>query len=452
LLVDRADNLGGIRMIGSIVVSSILLALQLGEPAQSKDGPKPTPKAAADGNPGQALAEYNALREKTPATAAAQWKLGIWCEEHGLKDVAYVHFSEVVRLDPRRDAAWHKLGFKKHGGRWTTDEQIAEENEQKKADKFWAPRLRKLHKDIHGTNGAKRRDLAQAEVDALSDPRAVLPAYREFGGAGQTDQMILIQVLGQIDKPISSKVLALLAVYGKTPEVRRRATETLRGRSAEDFLDLLVGLMIDPLKYEVKPVGGPGSPGVLLVEGEKFNTSRFYAPPPAPSVTPQPGDIISYDQFGMPLIMRPTGVINSGLSKRGVPGSKTLVTETHTETNQYAAISPFQLMMEAQRGAVMAQAQLEADVALIKSLNDDRKRFTDLVMAIAKDATGKDRGSTPKEWREALAMGNKSSKRPSKAAVKPTFGEVVPLAYNPLFTPAGFTTRTLTTTRVFVDS
>lgn len=92
------------------------------------------------------------------------------------------------------------------------------------------------------------------------------------------DQLILVQVLGQIDKAPSSRVLAMLAVYGKTPDLRRRAIETLRGRPAEDFLDLLVGLMIDPYKYEVKPVAGPGSPGVLFVEGEKFNVSRFYAP------------------------------------------------------------------------------------------------------------------------------------------------------------------------------
>ena len=94
--------------------------------------------------------------------------------------------------------------------------------------------------------------------------------------------MILIPVLGRIDKPMSTKILALLAVYGKSPTVRQTATEMLRGRRAEDFLDILVSLMIDVFKYEVRSVGGPGSPGVLFVEGQKFNVSRFYAPPAAP--------------------------------------------------------------------------------------------------------------------------------------------------------------------------
>ena len=269
-------------MIGSLLVTSAFAVLQVAGPPQRKDKPETTAKAAVAIDPGAAIAEYNALKEKTPSTATAQWKLGLWCEGQGLKDLAYVHFAEVVQLDPRRDAAWRKLGFKRHNSRWATDEQIAEEHEQKKADKIWGPKLRKLHKDIHGTNGAKKRDIATAEVDAIADPRALLWPYREFGGGGQLDQMILIPVLGRIDKPMSTKILALLAVYGKSPTVRQTATEMLRGRRAEDFLDILVSLMIDVFKYEVRSVGGPGSPGVLFVEGQKFNVSRFYAPPAAP--------------------------------------------------------------------------------------------------------------------------------------------------------------------------
>ena len=431
-------------MIGLVILSTTLLAIQAGDSPPAKGEQKPKSPVATKLTDGEINAKYNELKEKTPSTAAGQWRLGLWCEEHGLSALAYVHFAEVARLDPKRDAVWRKLGFKKVGGRWTTNEQIAEEREQKKADKESAPRLKKIHKDIHGGNGAKKREIALAAVAAISDPRAILPVYREFGGGGQIDQEIVVQVLGQIVKPLSSRILAMLAVYGKTPDVRRRTTETLRGRPADEFLDLLVGLMKDPYKYEVKPVAGPGSPGVLFVEGEKFNVSRFYAPPAAPNITPQPGDIITYDAYGMPAIARPVGVTAG--PKIGVPGSKTLV----TQTNQvgYELISPYQLMAEAQRGAVMAEVQLEADVAKIKSINDDRKTFNDLVMAVATDATGKNPGHTPKNWRDALA-GAKQSDRPSKAP-KPTFGEMAVLAYQPVFAPAGFTTSRVT--QVFKDA
>jgi hypothetical protein len=437
-------------MIGSALVCSYLLACQTPSPLQPKAQEKPAPKAAVKVDTGQALAEYNALREKTASTAAAQWKLALWCEEHGLKAEAYAHFSEVVRLDPRRDAAWHKLGFKKQHGRWTSDAQIAEENEQKKADKLWAPRLKKLHKDIHGAHGSKKRDDAQAALLAVTDARAIVSVYREFG-ASRVDQMILIQVLGQVDKPISSKILAILAVYGKTPEVRGRATETLRRRPADDFIDVLVGMMVDPIKFEVRPVGGPGSPGVIFVEGERFNVARLYEPPPPPNVAPGPGDVISFDSSGMPIINRPI-MSSQGAVSQGVQGSKTLVKETTYTTTAYAQISPYQLMLEAQRAAALAADQLKADVAQIKSTNQDRKQFNDLVMAVAKDTTGKDRGETPKKWREALAAGNNSSKRPSRTSEKPTVPESVSLAYNPVFGPVGFTFQSVSQTRVYEDS
>ena len=51
-----------------------------------------------------------------------------------------------------------------------TEAQIAEVEEQKKPDRIWAPRVKKIHKDIHGSNGAKRRDQAQAALEAITDP------------------------------------------------------------------------------------------------------------------------------------------------------------------------------------------------------------------------------------------------------------------------------------------
>ena len=225
-----------------------------------------------------------------------------------------------MRLDPRREAAWRKLGYRKHGNRWMTDAQIAAVEDQKKSERIWLPQVKKIHKDIHGSNGAKKRDLARAAFEAIHDEKAIPSLYREFGG-NPTDQLLLIQALDRIDTPLATKVLAMLAVYGQTPEVRRRATELLRGRPSQDYLELLVDLMVDPFKYEVKPVGGPGSPGMLFVEGEKFNMARFYAPPPPPNVVPQPGDIITYDRFGMPGILRHvvTHEGRTGLEYTGVP-------------------------------------------------------------------------------------------------------------------------------------
>ena len=55
----------------------------------------------------------------------------------------------------------------------------------------------------------------------------------------------------------------------------------------------------------------------------------------------------------------------------------------------------------------MAKNQLEADVNMIKSINKERKKFNDLVIAVAKDATGKDGGKTPKECARHAGRGQR---------------------------------------------
>ncbi len=76
----------------------------------------------------------------------------------------------------------------------------------------------------------------------------------------------------------ASKGLASLAAFGGTSETRRVATETLRGRDAREYADLLIGQLRDRIKYEVEPVAGPGSPGRLRVEGKRAIVDRVYIP------------------------------------------------------------------------------------------------------------------------------------------------------------------------------
>jgi hypothetical protein len=403
------------------------------EPTEPPAGPgvkAPEAAAAPEDKLAAALAEYNALRAKTPQTAAAQWKLAVWCEANHLEAEAFAHFTAVVMLDPGREAAWRKLGFKKVHGRWMSAAQIADEAEQTKADKEWAPRLKKIHHEIHGR---RKRAEASAALDDIVDPRAVSSVFREFGSGGTSDQLIAVQILGQIDAPLSSKLLAVLAVYGKTPEVRRRATETLRGRDADDYLAILVNLLSDPLKYEVRPVGGPGSPGVLFVEGERFNVRRFYDAP-APFLRFQPGDIVSYDENGLPAIIRPSGLTSSTLVQQ-TGTKKTGTTQTFVDHELATRYSLSEMLAEAQRGAISAQLQLQSDVAQIEALNDARTKFNTLVMNVAKDASGKDLGKESKDWRDALAAQGQGRYRKTsqESPRKPTIDELVPLAYLPRF-------------------
>jgi hypothetical protein len=438
-------------MLRLLIVLSALATAQ--DPPKPPDGPPPSLKDRAGTPPteAEALAKYNALMEKPPQDAAGHWKMAIWCQQNGLRPEAYFHFGKVIGLDPKRDAAWQKLGFRKVDGRWMNDEMVAAETARKKADKEWSAQFKKWHKDIHG---GKKQAEARAGIEKVTDPAAVPSIYREFCGGGGADQEIALQILGQVDGPVASKVIATLAVYGKTPGVRRHATELLRGRPAEEFLDMLVSLMKDLLKYEVRPVGGPGSPGILFVEGERFNVQRFYAPPPPPTFNPRPGDTISFDADGFPVVVR-TAQSTQALSKTGVPGSKSLVTERDKVTTTTETYSFANAMIEAQRSAMSAQAQLEADVARIDAINEGLRQFNELVMTVAQAATGKSPGRTAKEWRDLLAKGNNPRyARPTRpTGPKPTVDELVPLAYVPDLSAAiTFQAQTRFLTQTIVDS
>ena len=110
-------------MVEFVLIAATLLAGQAAPVSQLKPKEAAKPKVAAAMDPAKALAHYNEMREKTPPTATAQWKLGLWCEEHGLKAEAYVHFAEVVRRDPRARRGLAQAGLQE--GRRPMDDRRA---------------------------------------------------------------------------------------------------------------------------------------------------------------------------------------------------------------------------------------------------------------------------------------------------------------------------------------
>ena len=381
-----------------------------------------------------ALTEYNALRDKTPNTAEAQWKLALWCETKGLKAESLVHLAEVLKLDPRKAAAWEKLGFKKRNGKWLSEEQLKDEAAQKAADKEWVPRLRKWHAHVHG--GPKQAAVRE-EMAGVVDPRAVPAIYAVFGRRGASDQAIAVQLFGQIPSADASKGLAVLAVYGVNAEVRGRATQTLRQREPDDYLGILVGLLTDLLKYEIRPVGGPGSPGVLMVEGERFSVRRFYSPPPPPTLDYQPGDLVTIDEFGLPVITRRVGQAQEKII--GDIGNKASIYATIQE---YVRVSLAENLFQAQTANLNAQAQLRQDEKEIQAYNKMRRDFNEHVLNVARAAMGEDLGKEPEAWRLEVARRMGATEPDPKRPPKPILDMLVPLAYQPIFGQPAYTMMT----------
>lgn len=393
------------------------LALVLASPDEPGPGRDDGPAAVAvpERSP-EARAEYAARKARASRTAASQVALAVWCRDNGLPAEAQAHAVAAIQLGSRSEAPWKILGFRKVGGRWLTEGQVRDEEEQREANREWAARISAWHRALHGsrkkgkTGEAPEQEARRAEDELarIDDPRAVPTIYREFAQGTPADQELAVQLFGQNQAPRASQALAALAIYGATPDVRRRAVETLRTLDVGDYADALLGLLTTPLRYRIDPPSAAGRQmgelGALMIEGEDRLLRRSYTgidptnPAQAVDWRLRPGDIISYDAEGAPAIYRKDGAVISGSAV----------------ARQY------------QNAAMAAQARLERDIAAIEAENAARRTFNAIVFDALKDATGQRLPDDGEEWKDWLA---ETLKRPREEKVaprsKPTWHQIV---------------------------
>ena len=237
------------------------------------------------------LSEYESRRQKAPYTADAQWSLAVWAEEVDLREQARVHLIAVTRLDPSREAAWKKLGYKKHDGRWRTDAQVAadkaEVEAQKLADQSWTAQLARWRGWLDVPD---RRIEAELGLDGLADPRAVGSVVKVFAAGGPNLQAIAVRLLGQIDSPGSSRALAYLATWGGSADVRRASAEVLKHRDPRESLGMLIGGFRQTIRYElgVSPNSAGAMVPYLAIEGKNYDFVLNSTRPMANMAVPAP--------------------------------------------------------------------------------------------------------------------------------------------------------------------
>jgi hypothetical protein len=255
------------------------------------------------------IQEYLRRRSQLRERADDNWKLALWCEQNGLKHQATAHLYRVLRLDRSREAAWKHLGFKRVGGHWDKPERVAaakaDAKAQQKANAHWKPILEKWRSAIQSKDATRRQE-AEAGLAQVTDRMTVPMVWATFAKGNAALQRVAVQVFSQIDDPAASRSLAMLAVFGGSADVRKKAVGTLRERDAREYAGMLIAMIQQTIKYEVKPVGGPGRPGELLIKGHGStpNLKRIYAPPAGPSMNPQPGDQVRLDENGLPVVVR----------------------------------------------------------------------------------------------------------------------------------------------------
>jgi hypothetical protein len=428
--------------------------------------------------------DYLKRRVKTPDRAEDQWKLALWCDQNGLKQQATAHLYAVVQLDPSRDAAWKRLGFKKTGGRWDKPERLAaakaEAQKQHKANIHWKAVLEKLWDAVSGKDKAKRAE-AEKSLSEITDPRAVPMIWVVLGQGGAPRQTAAVRLLTQIDSPGASQALALLALMSPNAQVRSNGTKSLRLRDPREFTPVLIGFLRDPIKYRVRPVNGPGSPGELQIENPDAFVKRFYSPPPPPSVSVELGDRLAYDASGLPVLIRTNSEM---VDQRRVPGNAVAAAGAMFGLNASISISESpnplshlglpaalsqklagatphnsalpiyndggpagqalwaslfaaqetripigQMMLQAQQVAQVAEQQLERDARALDAYNLKLEEMNRCVREVLVGTVGKDFGTNRTAWQKWMVdlFGYSYTSPSNSRSEKPTYYEDVPL-------------------------
>ena len=140
------------------------------------------------------------------------------------------HYHLVTRLDPSKDIAWIRQGFKKHRDRWFKPDDLAakklESDRQKRAGLEWKPRLEKLRKALDSPVESRRLK-AERELYQITEPRAVPSIMKTLAAGTEKTQLVAVELLVQIEGPAASFCLAMLAIEKPSPAVRERAPSHL---------------------------------------------------------------------------------------------------------------------------------------------------------------------------------------------------------------------------------
>ncbi len=422
------------------------------------------------------LAEYEAKRLTLAGSVSAHAKLAQWCEGHALQEQAEAHWRAAVRIDPQFSAGWKKLGCQQVNGRWLTEAQVeaekVEAETQKQATIGWTAKLTELKRLLR--DPARREEAERALAD-VSDPRVVPAVFRVFLTAKDAEPVRAAQVLGQVDSARASKLLALLAVWSDSATARAQASATLRSRDPREFARELIEQLNQPIRYEVRPVGGPGAPGVLFVEGQEVNVRRTYSPPPvltdargAGQWVPGPDGIpifLTANEVrtlqrdpGSHLAFQPdlnvavetasrlsalSGLSGTGLGIDALATNPLVAWDLAQQSAGRRAASVLEtarqrtqvMVRESVLTAQVAQAQLAADVAALDRENARAREVNTRVLAILGPFVGTELGADRERWRswyqDSIGYRYDPAPSPDPNQPRPTIDQPVPIAYQP---------------------
>jgi hypothetical protein len=188
-----------------------------------------------------------AAAEISPLLEAA---LARWCEQHDLPEQARFHWTRLLVFQPQNQEAMQALDLVRVGNQLLTTDQAAAErkaaHEKAVATKHWLTVLQRVRKDLDDASAPKRLDVARAtlrKADISSIPAfEALLENRDLGSGAATHftREYIHAVLANSLEPETTQALVKIALAG--PESgRKEAIEQLRLRDFIAYVPQLMG-------------------------------------------------------------------------------------------------------------------------------------------------------------------------------------------------------------------
>jgi hypothetical protein len=130
------------------------------------------------------------LNQLDRTDAEGHYRLGLFCQDHGLKREAEYLFRHAVRVVPQHEGAraalgevlfdgewmpqeeaYRRQGLVRHGARWVTAEEKASLEFEDRA-REWGATVQRLGRRVRGTDAAQREDAAR-QLAVIEDPAAI---------------------------------------------------------------------------------------------------------------------------------------------------------------------------------------------------------------------------------------------------------------------------------------
>ncbi len=207
------------------------------------------------------LDEYVRLSEQPRTTAEAEFALGTWCEEHGLRDLAHVHYAATLKRDSTFAEAHQKVGHVLMDGRWLDADGVKEaqgmvkykgrwmmpeEKERKESQAVlaaegagWVKRI-KLLRDSYQAGPESRAMDAERRLLEIREPVAVVPVLRVLGeDPVPFFRALAARVLGAIPGPEADRGLVNRLLAETEQPVREATMVELNRRAAADVIPIL---------------------------------------------------------------------------------------------------------------------------------------------------------------------------------------------------------------------